>query len=73
MDKFNKKAFDPIDEEEKKMMESIEKEEWIPVNDFEMEKGRNVAILGYELAYTLFHGKPALNQRFKLNPMHLRQ
>lgn len=40
-------------------------------NDFEMEKGRNVAILGYELAYTLFHGKPALNQRFKLNGIYV--
>lgn len=40
-------------------------------NDFEMEKGRNVAILGYELANTLFHGKPAVNQRFKMNGIYV--
>jgi len=42
MDNLNKKKgqtpFDPVDEEEQKLMESIEKEEWKAVGNFEQEK-----------------------------------
>jgi predicted DNA binding CopG/RHH family protein len=38
MDKINKKAFEPIEEEERTLMESIENDEWRPVEDFEKEK-----------------------------------
>ena len=39
---MNKKAFDPIDEEEKYLMESIEKGEWIPVKNIKKEKEKAI-------------------------------
>ena len=39
---MNKKAFDPIDEEEKDLMESIEKGEWIPVKNIKKEKEKAI-------------------------------
>ena len=38
MNKINKKAFEPIDEEERDLMESIEKDEWRSVKNIEKEK-----------------------------------
>jgi predicted DNA binding CopG/RHH family protein len=42
MSRFTKKAFQPLDQEEKDLMESIEKEEWQPVKNLDQEK--NTAI-----------------------------
>jgi predicted DNA binding CopG/RHH family protein len=38
MEKTNKKSFEPIDQEEKALMESIENDEWKPVNNISHEK-----------------------------------
>ncbi len=38
MNKFTKKAFKPIDQEEKDLMESIERDEWRPVKNFDVER-----------------------------------
>ena len=38
MDKLIKKAFEPIDEEEKELMESIDNDEWLSVKNFKKEK-----------------------------------
>lgn len=38
MERLNKKAFEPIDQEEKDLMESIERGEWQQVNNFDQEK-----------------------------------
>ena len=38
MDKINKKAFEPIDDEEKELMESIENDEWRSIKNFKKEK-----------------------------------
>jgi len=38
MDKINKKVFEPIDEEERELMESIDNEEWHSVKNFKKEK-----------------------------------
>ena len=38
MEKQNKKAFEPLDQEEKELMESIERDEWQPVKKFDQEK-----------------------------------
>lgn len=38
MSRFTKKAFKPMDREEKDLMESIEKEEWRPVKNLDREK-----------------------------------
>ncbi|MCP5051356.1 MAG: antitoxin [bacterium] len=38
MSRFTKKNFQPLDQEEKDLMESIEKEEWQPVKNLEQEK-----------------------------------
>lgn len=42
MEKINKKAFDPIDEEERDLMESIEKDEWSPVKNIKKEKEKAI-------------------------------
>lgn len=38
MEKLSKKAFKPLDQEEKELMESIERDEWQSVNNFDQEK-----------------------------------
>ncbi len=38
MNKINKKAFEPIDKEERDLMESIEHDEWRPVKNIKQEK-----------------------------------
>ena len=43
MKKINKKAFKPIDQEEKDLMESIERDEWEPVKKFDQEKEKAVS------------------------------
>ena len=42
MSRFKPEAFQPLDEEEKELMASIEKEEWIPVADLKAEKEKAV-------------------------------
>lgn len=43
MKKNSKKAFDPIDEEERDLMESIENDEWRPVKNIKQEKEKAMA------------------------------
>ncbi|MDA3897030.1 MAG: antitoxin [Desulfobacteraceae bacterium] len=43
MMKISKKAFKPIDQEEKELMESIERDEWQPVKKFDQEKDKAIA------------------------------
>jgi predicted DNA binding CopG/RHH family protein len=43
MNKINKNAFEPIDEEEKDLMESIERGEWSSVKNIEKEKEEAIA------------------------------
>ncbi|MGB5618746.1 MAG: antitoxin [Desulfobacterales bacterium] len=43
MKKNNKKAFDPVDKEERDLMESIERDEWRPVKNFNQEKEKAIA------------------------------
>ncbi|MGR3177626.1 MAG: antitoxin [Candidatus Anammoxibacter sp.] len=38
MKKITQKSFEPLDQEEKNLMESIERGEWKPVKNFEKEK-----------------------------------
>ena len=38
MSRFNKKSFQPLDQEEKDLMGSIEKDEWHPVKNLDREK-----------------------------------
>jgi predicted DNA binding CopG/RHH family protein len=42
MNRFGKKAFEPIDKEERDLMESLENDEWRPVKDFQQQKRRAV-------------------------------
>ena len=42
MNKIKQKAFKPIDQEEKDLMESIEREEWKPVKNFNLEKDKAI-------------------------------
>jgi len=42
MKKINPKALKPIDAEEKELMESIEKDDWKPVKDFDAEREKAV-------------------------------
>ncbi len=43
MKKLTKKAFKPIDQEEKDLMESIEREEWRSVKNIKQEKEKAIA------------------------------
>jgi len=43
MKKISKKAFKPIDQEEKDLMSSIENDEWLPVKDIDQEKEKAIA------------------------------
>jgi hypothetical protein len=38
MSKLDKKAFEPIDQEESDLMKSLERDEWRPVKDFKQQK-----------------------------------
>ena len=38
MDKMNVQAFEPIDEEERELMKSIDNDEWLSVKNFKEEK-----------------------------------
>ena len=42
MKKINTKIFDPIDKEEKELMESIEQDEWKPVKNMKQEKEKAI-------------------------------
>ena len=42
MKKITKKAFEPIDQEEKDLMESIERDEWQPVKNFDQERKKAI-------------------------------
>jgi predicted DNA binding CopG/RHH family protein len=42
MKKISKKAFKPIDQEEKDLMESIERDEWQPVKNFDQERKKAI-------------------------------
>jgi len=43
MKKISKKSFEPIDQEEKDLMESIENDGWEPVNNISLEKEKVIA------------------------------
>jgi len=43
MKKINAKAFEPIDKEEKELMESVEREEWKPVKNLKQAKEKAMA------------------------------
>ncbi|MCD6296121.1 MAG: antitoxin [Deltaproteobacteria bacterium] len=43
MKKLSRKAFEPLDQEEKDLMESIEREEWVSVKNIKEEKEKAIA------------------------------
>ena len=43
MKKLSQKAFEPLDQEEKDLMESIEREEWRSVKNIKLEKEKAIA------------------------------
>lgn len=43
MKKISKKLFEPIDDEEKALMESIERDKWRPVENIKQEKEKAMA------------------------------
>lgn len=42
MNKIKQKSFKPIDQEEKDLMESIERDEWKPIKDFDQERKKAI-------------------------------
>ena len=42
MQRFEKTVFVPLDEEERELIESIERDQWVPVKDFKTEKQKAV-------------------------------
>ena len=43
MKKLSRKAFEPLDQEERDLMESIERDEWLPVKNIKQEKDKAIA------------------------------
>lgn len=43
MNRFKKKAFEPIDDEERELLESLESGDWRPVKNLNQEKKRAVS------------------------------
>jgi hypothetical protein len=43
MKKLSRKSFEPLDQEEKDLMESIEREEWRSVKNIKQEKEKAIA------------------------------
>lgn len=43
MKRLGKKAFEPIDQEEKDFLKSLENDEWTPVENFESEKEKAIS------------------------------
>ncbi len=43
MKKLSRTAFEPLDQEEKDLMESIERDEWQPVKNIDQEKEKAIA------------------------------
>lgn len=43
MKEINEKAFEPIDQEEKDLMASIERDEWRPVKNIDQEREKAIA------------------------------
>lgn len=43
MKKINTKSFDPIDKEEKELMESIEQDDWKPIKNIKQEKEKVIS------------------------------
>ncbi len=43
MREISKKAFEPIDQEEEDLMESIERDDWQPVKDLDQEREKAMA------------------------------
>ncbi|MDZ7832255.1 MAG: antitoxin [Desulfobacterales bacterium] len=43
MRRFSRKSFEPIDQEENELMESLENEDWETVNDLEQEQEKAMA------------------------------
>ncbi len=44
MNRIRKETFKPIDQEEKDLMESIERDEWQPVKKFDQERNESVMV-----------------------------
>jgi predicted DNA binding CopG/RHH family protein len=42
MQRFEKTVFVPLDEEERELIESIERDQWVPVKDFKTEQQKAV-------------------------------
>ena len=49
MKKISKKTFKPIDQEEKDLMESIERDEWQPVKNIDQEREKAMAAARHTL------------------------
>ncbi len=43
MKRLSKKAFEPIDQDEKDLLKSLENDEWQPVKNFKSENGKAIA------------------------------
>ena len=64
MNKITKKAFKPIDQEEKDLMESIERNEWKPVKkDFEVIRARILDKIRLKPDYYRYYGEKK-NKKF---------
>ena len=65
MNRINKKSFKPIDQEEKDLMESIERDEWQPVKNLDQERKKAI-----EAARNTFKKDKRINLRLSQKDYH---
>lgn len=65
MNKIKEKGFKPIDQEEKDLMESIERDEWQPVKNFDSERKKAI-----EAARNTFKKDKRINLRLYQKDYH---
>jgi len=67
VNKISKKAFKPIDQDEKDLMESIERDDWKPVKDFHAEKEKAISAARNTLKKRQAHQSPSHPKRLSPN------
>ena len=80
MERLDKRAFEPLDQEEKELMESIKRDEWQQVENFDQEKKKAMSAArntlkkdkrrGEEAHLEHRHGHLHLPARHRRHPRH---
>ena len=73
MAKQNERAFQPLDDEEKELMASIESDAWQPVSNFDTEKQKAIDAARHTLKKTDASAKSPHKPRKQIGQLHIVQ